>query len=433
MYLKKADGFSLYKVIIFILIITTLFIFILLILFFSGKSSLIQEKKFREYLALRSAVSRFLVLPDNPDSAKFIINRNIILVKSKNTPLVKEIWANSVSFKTGLHTKVASIPHNYYENALTISKKQVNLVEAGNITIKGKIVTANKKIARRNLPGVFTFHKFIDKSLVFEDNNIPPRLYKNINFDSLFYDKNFSRYEIITGNVNASDLTDYKAELIRVEGNLILDENYISEKIPVIYVTGETKISNCSKLNIGSIICDSTVSVSNCKTLNQISIIASKNIIIDNLLNTNLISILGKKNITVKNSSLFYPSFIAIENGSQKEKYPKLKIDNSVITGTLALFSEHLSETNKSIININKTSKIKGYIYSEAKVELSGTLTGSMFTWQIRKFKKPTEYINWLVDLNINRNLLGSNCLLPLIMNNNNKYHIIDEKITRKP
>ncbi len=79
---------------------------------------------------------------------------------------------------------------------------------------------------------------------------------------------------------------------------------------------------------------------------------------------------------------------------------------------------------DKTKISISKNSNLNGIIWSEAYVELLGSVNGSIATNLFYFYDPPTKYLNWLINAELiyDRNIHKQ--VLPLVFADNYKFEI---------
>jgi hypothetical protein len=70
---------------------------------------------------------------------------------------------------------------------------------------------------------------------------------------------------------------------------------------------------------------------------------------------------------------------------------------------------------------------VQGFIYCENNLELLGKLYGEAYTYNTYFYQEPTQYINWLVNMEIDRNKLDKWFCFPLGFSTSRNYKIIKE------
>ncbi|MBL1215602.1 MAG: hypothetical protein HND52_19705 [Ignavibacteriae bacterium] len=327
-------------------------------------------------------------------------------------------------------------PSEPFSNALIQSRGNLRSTVAGNTFINGSILATSKKFSVGRITGLgrttMPFYKGTITSLdsILSQPLTDSSYIRLYDFEShhskittsldyyLLNEPNYSNRDKEVNEINV-----YELEL---DGKINSQEYSPAYRI---FVKGITKINEAANSNIDlEIFSDSTVTIEEYVNLENCIIVSMDKIYINKNSSFRNVQFFSKKGITIDGCEFFYPSIISV-NGELNESTrdtSNLIITNSIINGMLILTSNVIGlDANKSKISVDKKSLVHGIIYSENYLELHGKLNGTAYTYNTYYYKKPTEYINWLVNISIDRSKLDKYFLLPLGFKQNLKLKIL--------
>jgi hypothetical protein len=148
--------------------------------------------------------------------------------------------------------------------------------------------------------------------------------------------------------------------------------------------------------------------------------------------------LLSPGDITIDSQAVLeYPSVIYCQ-GHVVENTLEGKVllhENAVVKGTAILHSNSEQESalmNGTLIDLDVGSKFVGTIYSDHYTRLSGVVLGSVVTEEFYLYLSPTTYLNWLMDVTIDRTQLPGNFLMPLLFSEKPELGILDWEIVKE-
>ena len=138
---------------------------------------------------------------------------------------------------------------------------------------------------------------------------------------------------------------------------------------------------------------------------------------------------IAQKKITIRNQSyLKYPTVLYLGGYTGQNTYKGTIniMDNSKVNGTVILPKTSETVTRDSTrITIGKDAIVRGTIYNSGKTELTGTVLGSVMTFQFYLYRSPTTYINWLLDSQIDQKKRPNPYILPLGFSKEKHYKLV--------
>jgi hypothetical protein len=328
--------------------------------------------------------------------------------------------------------------NSYFKNAITISHPNSNITIAGVTYINGDILSASANITKGNIFGIRnSSENYLDGKII-KDVNIKTSIYKDSLIATIFnsYDSSgdSSCIELKSLVVDNNFLNTYsQGQKFIVNGQLTIKDSLNSKNYKYYSITACDKVyfyaNTCSNVKL-IIKSDSSITIdSGCKLENELLVSKSKIVVAGSHLKN--VQLFSADTLSVSNSYFQYPSVIVNYTARKDSLVPNklLSLKNSVVNGAVMLIYPVTGVSgNKSKIEVDEKSKVQGVIYSANNVELAGKIFGSVYTYNIWYYKDPGEYINWLVDINVNREKLDKWFLLPLGFDANHDYEILDEK-----
>ncbi len=440
--LKSNSGFILPSVLLITLLITTMLFSILTIVYFYNSYTLniINKKKMELacFSALQSYISENQRVKENEKTVLIDSIRVRLRVRSKG--IFTEIETTALGKKDS--TKVIYLLGNTitapFDNAIIVSKKNLRAAITGKTNIVGDMFLTSDRVKIGRISGISSTDKnYLDGKI--KINEDIETKYFNDNLILNLFDKNKFSDDIryIDGDfelISSAFINRLNYKLLYIKGNLII-KGYLNKLSKfnniVIFVTGKTIFEKKSISNLDmQIICDSTVLINEDTKLENVIITSESEIKIQKNTHFKNVQFFSKKGISIYNSVFEYPSILALYSDldNKANLQNKIDINSSIINGTILLINSTVGlANNKNLIVINGSSKVHGLIYSENNVDISGQVNGIVYTHSFWYYKKPTEYINWLVDVKVDRKKLDKAFLLPLGFGEINNLAILKE------
>lgn len=441
MMLKNETGYILPSVLFISMLVTTLLFGILAIIFFYNNSNQKMINKTKLDFACYSALQQFISNPISTLEAQELIIIDSIKVKlsSKLKGLYTQIATTAINGKDS--SKVIYLlgnkMSNTLENAIIISKENLRASVAGNTKVNGDMLLTSDKIKIGRISGIKSAGKNYRDGKITIQEDIETKLFNEQLFLELFKnEKLFISSTDIDGSYNLDNesiITLILNKNNRINGNLIISgdiksENYSNTNI---IVSGEVIVRSESKLIADlEIISDSSITIEE-NTIIEDAILISKNkIVIEDNSQFKNVQLFSLKGIEITRSEFKYPSILVVYSNLDEDinLNNKIKIEASIVNGSIMLINSTTGlANNKNLIEIDEDSQIQGLIYCENNCQIAGEVSGMIYTYSFWYYKEPTEYINWLVDVKVDRNKLNKAFLLPLGLTKVNNYDILKE------
>lgn len=426
---NSSDGFVLPYVLLVTILITTLLLSLLGLISLNNKLTTKRLNKTKLDLACYSIVQKMISDTSNIKyghySYKF--DSAIVSVNYYREGLfdIIETKSHSHNDSSMFRCSIGYALPSTFKYAIIQLRPNLHLSVAGYTNINGDIEVSTPRIDFGNVFGLKAAKKgFLNGQMDFKDSigsyNYPNELTNSVfdfNLSALGNIKPISRQ--IT--LNESTITDSGLnDTLIINGNLIISGNLDSQKQKskkVYVVRGNTIFADMTTSNMNlQIYCDSLITIQSQSTLRNALLVAKGNIYVGNNVKLKNAQLYSEGNISIYNSQILYPAVAAI---SVKAEDPSslnhnISLHNSTFNGTLMLLSNVKGlQANKSKIYTDEGTTVQGYIYSENNVELRGKLYGVVNTYNFRYYKSPNEYLNWLINLRIDRTKLDKWFLLP--------------------
>lgn len=437
--LNKEDGYALPFILLTILLITSLVLSLISVLYFSNIIERKKALKTRLELACGSAIQKHLTTSEIPGEGKeiIVVDSINVFVSYRFNGLFYEVSAASRFGKDSaiVISTYACKPDSVFDNAVIISSNTDNAVFAGMTKITGNIFATTNRFSGGNIFGIRNNpDKYLDGDII-KTNYVKEKLFT----DSLVVKQlrklqSVNQSKIYNGDlyIDANSLDSING--FAISGNLIIkgESGYSKRKNEiVVFVNGAVAFEEKTKIeNKMTIYCDSTIDIRANSNLSNAVLVsrAGINVHHDNKLKN--VQLLTAKNIFINNSVFEFPSIICsyVNPSDEWALNNKIKIEGSLINGTVMLLSGAVGlSQNKSKIEIDSKSRIQGVVYSENNSDISGSVIGSVYTYKFQHYKEPTEYVNWLIDLKVNRKELSKWFLLPVGFTNKYSFTLLNE------
>jgi hypothetical protein len=441
-YLRDSSGYAIiYVLFVTMLLLSSLAAFSVLKYFYNNMSlkALAKERLNSAcYSAVQIAISDTNCLHEN----SFIINHDSINVNVniQQIGLYALISASAKSHNDSslYQCFVSEKLRSPFKNAITISHPNSNITVAGVTHITGDILSSAANITKGNIFGIRNSSENYLEGKILKETNIKASIFNDslimplFNYDNVSLDSTCLQLKSLV--IDNSFLSTYsQGQKFIVNGQVTIKDNLNSKNYKYYDITARDKVyfytntSSNVKLIIKS---DSSIIIDKgCNLENELLVSKSKIIIAGSQFKN--VQMFSKDSLLISDSNFRYPSVIVGYTARKDSLMPAklLSIKNSVVNGAVMLLYPVTGVSgNKSKIVIDEKSKVQGVIYSENNIEISGNITSSVYTYNFWYYKDPGEYINWLVNTNINRNKLDKWFLLPLGFDGKHDYEILDEK-----
>lgn len=441
---KFNEGYALPSVLLVSLLVMTLLLSILSIIYFTdrGTSRLIEKQKLK--LACYSSVQ--MALADSvllfSDSSNIRTENFDVLLKTRQYGFWREVIASSKgiidSVKLRYLIGIQSTENSYFDNAIVISRPNLRASVAGNTKIVGDILGTSDQIIISNIFGEPPIKKDYHTGVKKIDNKIKSQLMPDSLFNTIAAVFDNTHSEIIIENqyeLNQDELDIFEPVVVYSALNDLTINGTINSKetdeillktIGVLTIQENTSVKYPALLYSDSLI----IIESNCN-LQNIILHSKGPIIIHEGSTFKNVQIFSEDSIYIDGAQFDYPSIIclSVDDTIAEKKNKAIILENSIVNGSILLMTNTSGlSSNRTKIRIDKKSKVQGLIYSENNVELYGEVFGTVFTFNFWYYKEPTEYINWLINVNVNREKLNKWFLLPAVFQNICEYQILKEE-----
>jgi hypothetical protein len=442
--IKDEDGYALPSVLLISLLVITMLLSILSIIYFTNKgtSKLIEEQKLR--LACYSVVQMALVDSSllYSDSSMIEYDNFNVLLKTRQYGFWREITATSKGINDSVKLKsligIKGNESGYFNNAIVISRPNLRATVVGNTEITGDILGTSDQIIMGNIFGEPSIKKEYHKGSKKIDTSIksqliPDSLFKNI--QKSFVNPNNVYVEVEQIEIDKSNINDFTSGVnysftsdLRISGVI---KSKKKDAIKLVIEKNLKIVENTILKYPMEIYSDSMIVVEENCNLENIILYSNGPIIINEGSIFKNVQFFSTDSIYIKGSHFNYPSIIclSIDDTISSNQNKAIIIESSVVNGSVLLMTNTSGlSSNKTKIKIDSDSKVQGLVYSENNLELLGEVLGTVFTYNFWYYKEPTEYINWLINVKVNRVELSKWFLLPIAITNENNYQILKEE-----
>lgn len=445
-FLKKiilyTSGYALPSVLLITLLVVTSIMGLLTVIFFyDGISMRMIEKKKLE-LAGYSALQMLLSDTTGISAGNSMYNIDSISVTT-NTRLKGFYWevtttVRGINDSSKVNYLLGSPVENsrLFINAVILSRPNLRATVAGDTKITGNILATTKRIIKGNIFGEPPVEEdYLDGEIIV-DTDIPVQLAQDSLFDKIYdnlanRDSAYIEFESFRLDENTIK-TINPFELIKLSANLQVSGklNSAGQNIPVnIFAEGKVIIHKDTYSDIDlSIIAGSEVIIGRNVHLENALIFSDLAITISADSYFKNVQLFSRNKIIIRGSRFDYPSLIClnIDASDSTKLNNSLEISSSVVNGAVLLMTSSSGlSNNKTKIKIDDKSKVQGVIYSENNLELLGEVYGSVYSYNFWFYKEPNEYINWLVNINVNRKDMSNWFLLPVALSESNKLEVL--------
>ncbi|MBL1212707.1 MAG: hypothetical protein HND52_05020 [Ignavibacteriae bacterium] len=435
------NGFSLSSILIIALLIISIFLCLIYLLFSENILVLNQRKNNSLQLNTLNAINEnyfssqgsSLLVGENDDSSfKKLANvANSLYLGIKVEKKINDSLIVFISHGTK--------PDQLLGNAIILTRPELTPTVAGKTNITGDLLTAKRKINQGRLFGVPPLNpKYLNGEIIVNEE-INSRLFNDSLIKNIF---NFTTYNESNEELNEpieimNDLTINKIKKrvlqiptdISIEG--FLEKGNGLETLEL-YVSGLTHFTNETKSTYNlQIYSDSTISIGDNVNIENSVLVSQTSIDVGSNCSFKNVQLFAKDSITISDSEFLFPSVIGlyVETDSKNKYDNKIDISSSVINGTVMLVSSTVGlDENKSKIKIDEESVVHGLVYSENNLELYGEVKGCVYTYNFLYMDGKKEYLNWLVNVKVNRHELDDQFLLPMGFVENPEYSLIKEE-----
>lgn len=437
------DGHVLPSVLIIALLVTILLLSVLGGIFIYNYYIIKAINKTKLELACFSALQRTMASNKNLSaySDEIKIDSVKIKIRSKLYGLYPKV--NITSYGYGDSTKLiytlGKKSNDKFNNAVIIAKEKLRASIAGNTEIEGNLLVTSEKIQRGRILGISgSARNYLDGKLIVNEN-IPIKYFNEKLLTNQFETNlEFDESKVLDGNLNLNN--NNLKDFIELDSLMVLGDLYITSLLSnknynndlKIIVKGFIKIDKKTSSDIKlHLISDSTISIGSNSNLKNIFFVSNSKIEIQENCDMEDVQLFAKRNITITKSQFSYPSTIVCFSDVSKGKNlgNSIEVNNSIVNGSILMINTSVGlSNNKNRIYIDDKSVVHGLVYSENNLTSRGVIKGIIYTYGFWFYKEPTEYINWLVDVKVNREELDPSFLFPNGFEDESKYKILKKE-----
>jgi len=436
------SGYVLPSVLFISLLVITLLFNILSIIFFYNSTNQKIINKTKLDLACYSALQKYIIKVQPKATEKFVIGKDSIEVelqnKSKGLFTEVEVEAMNKNDSSKVKYLLANKADDVFTNAIIISKEKLRASVAGSTKINGNMLLTSEKIKIGRISGIKSANKNYHQGKVLVRENIKTKLFADTLISNQFNNQELVNNSIFvdgTFELNQESIADViENKITRINGDLVISGSIGSAKNTPqlnILVSGEVIINSGTYLKMDlRIVSDSSIIIEEDTVLDNLILVSDGMMTIKDNSELRNMQLFSRKGIEVNKAEFKYPSILALYSNLDEESNleNKIKIESSIINGAVLLVNSTTGlSNNKNLIDIDGESHIQGLIYSENNCKISGEVNGIIYTHSFWYYKEPTEYINWLVDVKVDRDKLDQAFLIPLGLTNVNDFEILKE------
>ncbi len=341
---------------------------------------------------------------------------------------VKSNYKNCVSSK---HAVIGQYMTGSLENAIVFDKLNYPLMVTGSTQIVGDVCVGAKGVRPATLKGIRykgekVVYGSVNASNISRFSDFKPG--NSINYTFRLMDSFVNSYQ--NYSLSLSDLSDDDNYLYFENNFNFTDSTFFNPSKPCTVITkGSLTISGNFKFPERSIIVsnDSLV-ISGCE-LDDALVYGKHFINIKNTV-TGKAQFFSEGQIEIDDGTeLKWPCLIYVNRDNPIQKpFTAIKIGTGVkLTGSVILWTpENISNiTNCARIEIEKTATIQGMVFTNLVVDMSGNINGHISLACFYLYYSPTNYINWLLNARIDREILDDDFPVPVCFGDKPEFQII--------
>ncbi len=318
-----------------------------------------------------------------------------------------------------------------FENALILSKPNITPSVAGQTKITGNILMSNKQISRGTVYGIRNSSEQYHFGVIKQSSDIKIKLFRDTLVKKLFGLSRESTFYKYNGSLSLTAGQLDTLHNVYVTGDVIIS-GQSDEKLNHVNVTiiaqGKVVISPETMMHRElAIYCDSSAEIGKNSRIENLLISAGRTITIAPDSRFQSVQLFTQRDIDCDHAVFNYPSVLCAYTDTTKNTFQnQIQLKNSVLNGSALLVCAVTGlGSNKSKIFVDEKSTVQGIIYSENNAELKGNIIGSVYVNSLWYYQKPTEYQNWMINLNIDRPKLDPAFLLPVGLAEDRKYKTV--------
>ncbi|MFH0736292.1 MAG: hypothetical protein V1773_17025 [bacterium] len=328
----------------------------------------------------------------------------------------------------------------FMSSALTITQPKLHASVTGSTTINGAL-SISGEITRGEIHAVKSAGKDYLHGVLNRLNTVSGKLFNETVLTNIFDDEFITEgTEDQPAVIGANDFSNELLNRSRSGNIYINDDLAVNKEIHLnnlnnlkIHVNGKLQInSNIKTLSGISFFSTEGITIAENLVLKNTMLVSPKDITIEENNQFENIQIYSKENIKITNSQFMFPStigvYVDIKDSTSFDN--KIELIGSIVNGSIILINSGVGvESNESKIKIDSLSKVQGLVYSENYSEIYGEIIGSVYTYKLLFYVGEQMFVNWLIDLKINRENLSQWFSLPVGFDEGKPdYQLIDEK-----
>ncbi|MFA5669459.1 MAG: hypothetical protein WC967_09445 [Balneolaceae bacterium] len=333
---------------------------------------------------------------------------------------------------------VGEVPDSIFNYAVALKDSTSSLNLILQTTLKGNVLLGREGIRSSNFKGD-PFRGTFDGEVInttmsqafplFDTLSVEQQLHS---YETLFKGNQLQRFPepnpSVLNTLSESDTlfssSSYEWELneaTKIPPNAVLFVN------GNLYIRGEGKLGDFTQL----VVKDTLVVDANIKG-NHLLLYAGKRIEVRGE-SEMMAQLLTKGRVELSGRTyLRYPSGIYSSSSTfsgEQEEVIHLK-DQTIVDGYVMFASEVNSfSQNQYRIRIEDEAIVRGSVYTQGQTELSGTVYGSVLTNQFFFYESPTNYINWLKNVVIDRKQRPAEYVVPIGFSDSTKFKVLDWRL----
>ncbi|MBI2417303.1 MAG: hypothetical protein HYV28_05260 [Ignavibacteriales bacterium] len=432
------DGFVLPAVLVTGFLIMTLLFGIFTVAAFNYQLDIRRFNKKRAELACYSAVRQHLA------SAKSSLEEGNARVVCDSLPVELTYGLKGLFLRTTAHATLQGkqyFTRSYFgcelagpfNNAITFSRPAVIPSVAGNTLVTGDIMINGDRVNRSSAYGIRNSIEKFHFGKVIKNTGIAAKLFSDTLIKRVIYAQPDTSARVFDGDLRVTQAFPDTFRSYIVTGNLILCGNtvYPDKKNPVsFFVSGKVLVEQGTVLDRDiDIYSDSTVEIEKSCMIKNVMFASWKDVIIRDHCYFSSVQIYSLGSIYCSGSVFFYPAIIGMYVPVNTKKVTNsIQFTNCTINGTVMLVCEQAGAgQNRSKIVLDERSRLQGVLYTENNAEIKGVVLGSLYVYNLWFKLEPTEYYNWMINLQVNRPALHAAFISPLGFDSRQKYRVLEE------
>jgi len=446
------NGYALPSILFLITILSVVILSILALQYFQRQNIQTATAKVKADYAAQSGISKIFAELKSKSDLPLIgqtIGRSYDLSDGEKVSVTIEWWGSYLyvrsigSFRRINETRFAlagQTPTERFKNALVFPNKSHQLVLTGLTHIKGDVLVGPAGAS------IGTLSNYPTPRIMPIDGNV--KRDPKIDIQDFDLTKQYDYYNALLGGTIpqgaeqgskqhfqsesqlhvSSGMIKPETKYIFVKGNAVIDSALIRREVPLnIIIDGEVTFG--ADVHIDGLVC----------------IVSSQSMRIQHTAHIDGSILYSRKEITVEpaailTAQIFAPA-IQIEGGA-KMLYPSalisyvkkenneprkgIQIKNGAqVEGTIIVSAEDNTQ-NISLMTIESSAKISGFIISNTQITLDGSVDGCVQTKDFYFYQSPTTYLGWLRNARIDREALPKSALMTVGTDSLSQLQVLD-------